>query len=110
MHHNRNSIKGYKRKIAHKNRLKRDFARRGGSCYWFGGYASWEDYVANHGEFDSLNYWRRGYFSGSRKFAKRSTNRVIRAKEKQLLRTEDSDIALKGGEYRKAFDYGWTVY
>lgn len=47
-------------------------------------------------------YVTQFYLTGSRKLAKRETNRKIR--------NSKNDFSLKGGGYRKKFDYWWTVF
>ena len=51
---------------------------------------------------DKERYWKFCYLSGCRKFAKRQTNRKIR-NNKNLELTNPSD-------YRKVFDYDWTIW
>lgn len=57
-------------------------------------------------------YWKTWYISGTRAYARQSTNRRIRQKYRELIgRGEFEDICvLSGGEYEKEFDYWWTVY
>lgn len=63
--------------------------------------------LRNHG----FEYWQESYLSGCRRFAKNLTNRVIRAKYRDLIRSAEEDvIALNGSEYEKEFDYNWTVW
>lgn len=47
-------------------------------------------------------YVKRLYLSGCRKLAKRETNRKVR--------NSKNDFSLKGGGYRKKFDYWWTLF
>jgi hypothetical protein len=120
MYRNGKQVRGYAKKLLHKRYVKERYGRRGMGPYGYGGYKSWKDYEANRdltwgdtaGEKVpwSLQYWKRYYFSGRRKFAKRCTNSRIRARERTLIHREDADVALHGAEYRKMFDYNWTVW
>lgn len=47
-------------------------------------------------------YYKRLYLSGSRKFAKRQTNRLVR-------KTKEN-ICSKGCAYRRKFDYWYTIF
>lgn len=51
---------------------------------------------------DKEKYWKFCYLSGCRKFAKRSTNRKIRNNKKLELKNPS--------DYRKVFDYDWTIW
>jgi hypothetical protein len=120
MYQNKHRVRGYAKKVLHKRYVKERFGRRGMGPYGYGGYKSWKDYEANRdlkwGDSEgetvpwSLQYWKRYYFSGSRKFAKRATNRVLRAQKKAIMNREGNDVALRGAEYRKMFDYSNTVW
>lgn len=59
-----------------------------------------------------FEYWKTFYLSGCRRFAKSATNRIIRARYRELLRNADpEDVqALRGADYEKMFDYLWTVW
>ena len=64
---------------------------------------------------NGYRYWRNYYLSGTRKFAKESTNRKIRAKYRDLIRNKPieylSDVpAPQGSDYEKEFDYFWTLW
>ena len=60
-------------------------------------------------------YWKVYYLSGPRKFAKNSTNRVIRCAYRDMLRTLNNEAlddvqALTGADYEKMYDYDWTIW
>ena len=60
-------------------------------------------------------YWQSYYLTGPRKYAKETTNGVIRAMYRALLSVLDPDEledvqALKGSDYEKTFDYDWTIW
>lgn len=118
MYRNRYQARGYAKKLKHKRYVKNRFGRRGNTAYGYYGFASWEDYIANRDKyFDepddkvpwSLRYWKRYYFSGRRKFAKRYTNRVIRVRNRVIPVTEE-ELTSRGATYRKEFDYNWTIW
>lgn len=58
-------------------------------------------------------YWQSYYLTGPRTYARRCTNRAIRAMYRDLLKTlaDLEDVqALSGSDYEKAFDYDWAVW
>ena len=57
-------------------------------------------------------YWETYYLSGPRKYAKQATNRKIRAKYRDMIKTTDLEEiqVLSGADYEKEFDYWWTVF
>ena len=69
----------------------------------------------NRGRNGGFEYWQNSYLSGKRKFAKRSTNRVIRSRYRDMLRNADEEQledmrGLRGSDYEKEFDYAWTIW
>lgn len=74
----------------------------------------WGDYHGGDRN-GGYHYWETLYLTGSRKFAKQSTNRKIRAQYRSALSSADiNDLvdvqALSGSDYEKAFDYAWTLW
>ena len=59
-------------------------------------------YAVSFKEHDGKKYLTRFYLSGRKKFAKKQTNKIIRKSR--------NNFNLRGGGYRKKFDYKWTVY
>lgn len=60
-------------------------------------------------------YWQSYYLTGPRQYAKKCTNRLIRARYRDLLRTIEEEAlddiqALCGSDYEKMFDYDWTIW
>ena len=81
--------------------------------YPYGGqHTSWNDYVAHKRDYDDLAYWRSYYFSGVRKFASDCSNSRLRRefRDEVLKGDYENMYAPQGGNYRKHFDYWWTVY
>lgn len=99
----------YANKMIHKRKQKKKYMRS-----YFRGYrgASWEDYCAHAEEWDDLEYWKEWYLSGSRKFASECTNSKLRSCLKNDLSHMDYEemYAPQHGEYKKFFDYAWTVW
>jgi len=60
-------------------------------------------------------YWQNYYLTGPRQYAKDCTNRVIRAKYRDMLNVlhedEMDDVqALRGSDYEKMYDYAYTLW
>lgn len=109
MYENGKQINHYASKMIHKRKQKNKYRRS-----YFGGYicASWEDYAAHAYEFNDLKYWREWYLSGPRQFARDCTNQKLRSSFREEISKEDYEdmYAPQNGEYRKFFDYAWTVW
>lgn len=103
----------------HKNKTKQKFG------IWFNGNATNIKLIEEHTKSfcyfsatppnDGFDYWKTLYLSGKRKFAKRCSNSIIRARYRDILKNIDieniEDIpALCGSEYRRLFDYNWTIW
>ena len=102
----------------HKRKMKKRFG------LWFDGYATniklVEDRNKSFCRFrstppnDGFEYWKTFYLSGLRKFAKQCSEGVIRAQYRNMLSKIDADDmedipALCGSEYKRVFDYDWTI-
>lgn len=109
MYENGKQMNRYANKMIHKRKQKKKYTRS-----YFRGYrgASWEDYCAHAEEWDDLEYWKEWYLSGSRKFASECTNSKLRSCLKNDLSHMDYEemYAPQHGEYKKFFDYAWTVW
>ena len=84
----------YERKMRHKREMKR----------------RWKNKLGGYGE-----YWKEFYLSGVREYAKEAGNRRVRAMYRDLLAVVDDEnsedlIAMSQAEYRKYFDYAWTIW
>ena len=60
-------------------------------------------------------YWQSVYLTGPRKIAKDGTNSAIRSMYRDMLNTIDVEYAdeidaLNNADYRKYFDYDWTIW
>lgn len=104
----------------HKHKLKKRFGYGVYTGYrtnikkqeaeWRERYGDWPN--ARNGGYD---YWTHCYLTGPRKVAKDGTNGVIRSEYRQLLNTfsdecADDIVAPQNSDYRKMFDYNWTVW
>ena len=109
MYENGRQVNRYANKMKHKRVLKNRYRR-----LWFRGYtaASWEDYVAHAKEWDRLEYWTTYYLSGVKDFSRDRTNGNLRTtfREEKARGDYEAMHAPQHGEYRKYFDYWWTVY
>ena len=107
MYENGRQINRYANKMIHKRKMKRKFLEGG-----YISYAGWDSYVAHSNERTWLEYWKYYYISGTREFARRCTRRKIRAGFRQdLARLDVEDMfAPQRGQYKKFFDYAWTVW
>jgi len=106
----------------HKRKLKKKFAHCVFRHYWTNLKLMEEHYKDEANQFDwwmnrhrpndGFNYWQNGDISGRRKFAKKQTNKVIRTKNREHLANMDPDeiVADRGNDYRKEFDYNWTIW
>lgn len=109
MYENGKQINHYANKMIHKRKLKDKYCRS-----WIGNprCASWEDYFAHADDWDDLKYWKEWYLSGPRRFAKCCTNSALRSGFREEFSQEDLEdlYAPQHGEYRKSFDYMWSVW
>ena len=109
MYENGKQMNRYANKMIHKRKLKDKFRND-----WFRRpCASWEDYAAHRDEyFDDLRYWRISYDSGVRKFASDCSNSRLRSEYKNELAHVDYEdmYAPQHADYRKHFDYWWTIW
>ena len=110
MYENGIRVKGYHRKREHKRKLKKShllawFWRRP-RC------ASWEDFACHAKWPRDVEYWRRYYSSGERRFARFCSERTIRSKFRDMIcRGDFEDLyAPSHADYRKEFDFWWTVF
>lgn len=106
MYDNGRNLNRYHAKRFGKRKMQRRHMRS------WGDHTSWRDYVAHKPERDDLEYWRAYYFSGRRAFASDCTNRKLRAefRAEKAVGDYENMYAPQGANYRKHFDYWWTVY
>lgn len=113
----------YAAKRRHKRKLKKNYAERFGRYAWPGLLEAemrreaaekadtywYRKHPPRNGGFE---YWGSYSVSGRRKFAKNQTNRVLRqAFRNETANREAEDIrAMRGADYRKNYDYNWTVW
>ena len=100
----------YGRKCKHKDVMKRNFCA---SYYRAYSKNAW-DRIKNQDNdtWWKKRYWLTYYLSGCRKIAKKSTNRKIRGIYRNITNAAELDIltALSNADYRKYFDYDWTIW
>ena len=120
MYENGKRVKGYQKKRLHKRKMKNSYAKAW--CYG-NGETSWNELVLEfkdepkdrHGG-HPLDYWKEYSLSGPRTLAKEQTNRALRREFKNQSRMimidDEYDYVsyLSNGNYRKYFDYDWTVW
>ena len=109
MYENGRQVNRYANKMIHKRNLKRKYLI--GGLFWRG-YISWEQYVGCADGRDWLRYWDTFYISGRRGYARYCSRRKIRADFRQQVAHGDYEnmYAPHGGQYKKFFDYAWTVW
>lgn len=109
VYENGKQINHYANKMIHKRKLKDKYRRS-----WIGNprCASWEDYFAHADDWDDLKYWKEWYLSGSRRFAKCCTNSALRSGFREEFSHEDYEnmYAPQNSEYKRLFDYMWSVW
>ncbi len=107
--------KTYFAKCEHKRKVKKHHCNQfGRHCWW---YSESNDRASlwrnlRNGTADD-KYWKTFYLSGCRKFAKKMTNRLIRAKFRpnDLIRLDhDSIYTLQKSQYHKYFNYDNTIW
>lgn len=84
IHINNNKLNKYKRKRITQKKIKKI-----NNILWWAS------------SFEKEGYYKRYYYSGRKKYAKHCSNKIIR---------HTSDFPLKGGGYKKAFDYWWNIF
>lgn len=82
----------------HKRKARKIWAE--GSFY--GGYYPVDKHGNYADEEENIAYFKREDTGKRSRFLKKQSNRKIRQ--------DNSDEALKGGEYKKKFDYRWELY
>lgn len=116
----RRKLNRYAEKRRHKMKLKKKY-----------GYGLYEGYRTNlrrhedecrerwgdtrNARNGGYQYWQAYYLTGPRQYAKETTNSVIRAMFRGLLRNLSEDDmdevpVFKGSDYEKTYDYDWTIW
>lgn len=122
MYQNGKRVNGYPKKRLHKRKQKEKYAKK----YIYGdSEVSWDTLKSIYkdtpkiGRYHPLNYWRDFSLSGPRAYAKQQTNSVLRsrfkAEKKEILMAYDVDDLeylprLTNSNYRKYYEYKWTVW
>ena len=114
MYQNGKRVNGYQRKRLHKRKVKQSYAK---SWIYGDGMTAWNNLVIEFKDEPRtkwghpLDYWKDYSRSDLRQEAKRQTNRALRREFKDILRNEFDDFPkLASGEYKRYYDYGWTVW
>ena len=90
-----------RRKDDRKHKRKAREIWESGDSY-YGGYYPVDKHGNYADEEDDIAYFKRADTGKRSSFLKKQSNKKIRH--------EDSDEALKGGEYKKKYDYKWELY
>lgn len=122
MYENGKRVNGYQRKRLHKRKVKQSYAK---TWYYGDGQYEWNLLVLQYKDEPRskwghpLDYWKDCNLTGPRCYAKSQTNSVLRRKfndecRKALLEdfddTYDDLPRVANGNYRKYYDYSWTVW
>ena len=103
----------YKNMLRHKRKIKESHAREWRCSSWNSLILESEKPEYIHRTVPILAYWKHYYKDSTEKrYAKRITNRVIRSKFRDAIRTADYEEfpkSLSGSEYQRYFDYAWWV-
>ena len=122
MYENGKRVNGYQKKRLHKRKVKNSYAKI--YCYGDGEY-TWRMLVTEFKDEPRekwghpLDYWKDYSLTEQRSMAKNQTNRTLRREfnnYKNLICLEDIEDFmdympyLSNADYRKYFDYAWTVW
>ena len=122
MYENGKRVKGYQKKRLHKKKAKERHAK---TWYYGKSGASWNDLVLKYKDEPRtkwghpLDYWKECSLSGPRSYAKSQTNSTLRREFNNQCRralledvdeTYDYMSQVTNGNYRKYYDYNWTVW
>lgn len=122
MYENGKRVEGYQKKRLHKRKVKTAYAK---TYCWGNSEYSWSMMVTEYKDVPRerwghpLDYWKDFSLTGPRKYAKSQTNSTLRREFNNQCRRallEDFDETydympqVANGNYRKYFDYAWTVW
>ena len=104
----------YKKLLRHKHLLKKSHAREWQCSSWNSLILESEKPEHIYRTVSPLDYWKHYYKrSTDKRYAKRITNRAIRSKFRDTIRSADYDEfpkSLSGSEYQRYFDYAWWIF
>ena len=121
MYENGRKLNRHARKRKHKQAMKERYAKKfflmRSKCDWNTLKIVFEDYIPYKSR-HPLDYWKEYHISGARRYAKDETNNKVRsdwrADASRALSLYDIDddetYVLRNSDYRKTFDYFWTVW
>ncbi len=122
MYENGRRVNGYQRKRLHKRKVKKSYAK---TWYYGDGEYAWNYLVIQYKDEPRskwghpLDYWKEISLSGPRAHAKKQTNKALRREfknhESKIVLAEFEDSMehlprLANGDYRRYYDYSWTVW
>lgn len=119
MYENGKRVKGYQKKRLHKCKVKNSYAK---SYYYGDGEYTWKMLVTEYKDEPRskwghpLDYWKDFSNTEQRSLAKRNTNRALRRefnnRKNQIIIDEIDDYMpyLSNADYRRYYDYAWTVW
>ena len=109
MYENGVQLNRYANKMIHQRKMKYAFLNK--TYGWMPG-VSWEEYMARKKEQDSEEYWKIWDVSRRRAFASRCSRRKIRSEYRQALAHMDLEdmYVPQHSEYKKIYDYWWTIW
>lgn len=108
MYENGKQLNRYANKMLHKRKMKISYIRA--PYNW--SYTSWEDYIAHLKDYDSTDYWRTCYLSGSREYARYLSRKKLRQIFRQEVCKKDFDeiYAPQYGDYKRYSEFWWVVF
>lgn len=122
MYENGKRVNGYRRKRMHKRKMKQSYAK---TWVYGDGMSAWNTLVLEYKDTPAarwghpLNYWKDCSHTTARQFAKHQTDHTLRREfnnvRNKVILADPEDFmeevpTLSRGEYRRYFDYGWTVW
>ena len=118
MYENGRRVKGYQRKRLHKRKVKQAYAK---GWVYGEGMTVWNKMVIQYKDEEPtkwghpLDYWKDYSRSNLRTHAKKQTNKAVRREftnqHSKILLTDGEDFPrLTNGDYRRYYDYNWTVW
>ena len=109
MYENGRHLNRHANMLRHKRNVKNRYLRTG---YFNRSWGSWKDYEAHKKEYDSDRYWVTDGRNGRRRYAAQCSKKKVRSAVKAETEKADAEeMALPNrGQYKKLFDYAWTIW
>ena len=107
----------YQKRLKVKKKIRKQVMRQ----MWNRHFESEEDYLAHPPAYRlypiaDRDRYNKLYISGCRRYAKEQTNNVLRTRYRNLRPInivdldDDTLIIMRAGDYKKVFDYDWTIW